>query len=65
MLREMTKQVHDSYIIFDSLMDIINRNSSVRDELKMDVKLCRSPFGTPAMLAGKYILELFQDWSWQ
>ena len=27
----------------------------------MDVKLCRSPFGTPAMLAGKYILELSQE----
>ena len=49
----MPRLLHDSYIAFDSLMDIINWNSSVRDELKMDVKLCRSPFGTPAELACK------------
>jgi hypothetical protein len=60
-LREVTKQVHDSYITFDSLMDIINWNSSVREDLKSDVKQHRSPFGTPADFACKYILELSQE----
>ena len=39
-------------------MDIINWNSSVRDDLKMQRT---SPFGTPAELACKFILELCQE----
>ena len=60
-IREVSKKVHDSYITFSSLMDIINWNSSVRDELKIDVQLRGSPFGTPAELACKYIFELSQE----
>ena len=60
-IREVSKKLHDSYIAFSSLMDIINWNSSVRDDLKIDVHLHRSPFGTPAELACKYIFELSQE----
>ena len=60
-IREVSKKVHDSYITFSSLMDIINWNLSVRDELKIDVQLRRLPFGTPAELACKYIFELSQE----
>ena len=37
-LMEVTKQVHDSYVAFDSLIGTINWNSSVRNELKIAVK---------------------------
>ena len=60
-LREVTKQVHDAYITFDSLMDFINWNSSVRNEIKSDMKQHISPFGTPAEFACKYILEISQE----
>lgn len=60
-LTEVTKQIHDSYVAFDSLIGTINWNSSVRNELKIAVKQHRSPFGTPAEFACKYILELSQE----
>ena len=60
-LCKLTEEVHASYNSFSCLMDIINWNSVVRDELKTCVDQHRSPFGTPAEFACKYILELSQE----
>ena len=42
-------------------MEILNWNSIVRGELTEAVELHRSPFGTPAELACKYIFELSKE----
>ena len=60
-LCKLSEEVHASYNSFNSLMDVINWNSLVRGELKTCVDQRRSPFGTPAELACKYILELSQE----
>ena len=57
----LTEQVHDYYNSFNSLMNTFNWNTAVRDEMKAKVEQHRSPFGTPAELACKYILELSQE----
>ena len=56
-----TEQVQESYKSFSSLMEILNWNSTVRSELQESVELHRSPFGTPAEQACRYILELSQE----
>ena len=60
-LDEVTELVSGSYQSFDSFMDILNWNPSVRGELKEDIELRRSPFGTPAEFACQYIHEVSQE----
>ena len=60
-LWRLTEQVHDSYNSFNSLINTFNWNTAVRGEMKAKVDQRRSPFGTPAELACKYILELSHE----
>ena len=60
-LCDLTEQVHESYKSFNSLMETLNWNSAVRSELRETVELHRSPFGTPAELACKYIFDISQE----
>ena len=48
-LSEVTEVVFGSYKSFNSLMDILRWNPTIRGELEEDVDLHRSPFGTPAV----------------
>ena len=60
-LCKTTEQAFISYKSFDSFMDILNWNQSVRGELKEHMQSRKSPFGTPAELACQYIHELSQE----
>ena len=60
-LWRLTEQVHDSYSMFDSLVDTFNWNTTMRTEIRAKVDQRKSPFGTPAELACKYIHELSQE----
>ena len=52
---------YDSYKSFNCIMDKLDWNSAIRREFGVDIKLRRSPFGTPAELACQYILELRKE----
>ena len=58
---DITEQLHESYESFNSMMDVLNWNSVIRDELKEAVELRKSPFGTSAEVACQYIFELSQE----
>ena len=60
-LCDFTEQLHESYKSFSSLVETLNWNSAVRGEIREAVELHKSPFGTPAELACRYILELSQE----
>ena len=60
-LSEVTEVVFGSYKSFNSLMDILRWNRTIRGELEEDVDLRRSPFGTPAEFVCQYILEVSKE----
>ena len=60
-MERIHEQACDSYNSFNSLIEILNWNLVVRGKLNINLKLHRIPFGTPAELACKYILELSQE----
>ena len=60
-LCKITEQAFGSYKSFDSFMDILNWNPTVRGELKEHMQLRKSPFGTPAEHACQYIREVSQE----
>lgn len=60
-LWRLTEQVRDDYNMFNSFISTFSWNTTTRAEMKAKVDQCRSPFGTPAELACKYILELSQE----
>ena len=60
-LCDLTEQVHESFKSFSTLMETLNWNSAARSELKETVELHRSPYGTPAELACRYILDISQE----
>ena len=55
------EQLHESYRSFNSIMDILNWNSSMRGELKETIEQCKSPFGTSAEAAGQYLFDLTKE----
>lgn len=57
---EIIKECSESYQAFDSVMDRLEWNSEIRGELKKSKELGKTPIGSPADLACKYILELSQ-----
>ena len=60
-LWRLTEQVRDDYNTFDSLVNTFSWNTTIRAEMKAKVDQHRSPYGTPAELACKYILELSRE----
>lgn len=58
---DIIEQLHESYKLFSSMMDVLDWNSVIRNELKESVELHKSPFGTSAEAASQYIFELSQE----
>ena len=60
-LCKVTEQAFGSYKSFDSFMDILKWNPTVRGELMEHIQFRKSPFGTPAELACQYIYAVSQE----
>ena len=60
-LCSLRKDGYDSYKSFNWVMDMLDWNSSIRREFEEDIKLRKSPFGTPAEHACQYIVELCKE----
>ena len=60
-LCSLRKDSYDSYKSFNCIMNTLDWNSAIRREFEEDIKLRKSPFGTPAELACQYILELCKE----
>ena len=58
---DIIEQLHESYKLFNSMMDVLNWNSVIRDDLKEAVELHKSPFGISAEVPCQYIFELSQE----
>ena len=57
----VVSKCHEFYHSFDSLMDNIDWNPEARRELKRNIELQRTPFGSPGAHACQYILDLCQE----
>ena len=58
---DIIEQLHESYRSFNSIMDILNWNSSIRSELKETIEQHKSPFGTSAEVACQYLFDLTKE----
>ena len=58
---DIIEQLHESYRSFNSIMDILNWNSSMRGELKETIEQRKSPFGTSAEAAAQYLFDLTKE----
>ncbi|MCG8626688.1 MAG: hypothetical protein MJE68_32395, partial [Proteobacteria bacterium] len=57
----VVSKCHEFYHSFDSLMDNIDWNPEARREVKRNIELQRTPFGSPGAHACQYILDLCQE----
>ena len=57
----VVSKCHEFYNSFNSLMSNVGWNSEARSELKQNIELQRTPFGSPGDCACQYILDLCQE----